>query len=112
MKDLETREKGVDICMLMDGTGSMVSDHLPLLTKSLRLSCAISATMEIPSVTIFISLNGMQGWCLNACKTKANEIMAAAGKVHPEAVTRVVSSVCLISEGSACHGRQQQKQLL
>ena len=24
MKDLDTREKGVDICLLMDGTGSMV----------------------------------------------------------------------------------------
>ncbi|KAL0048959.1 hypothetical protein WJX82_003306 [Trebouxia sp. C0006] len=52
IRDLETREKGVDICIMMDGTGSM-------------------------------------GWCLSACKTKANEIMAAAGTVHPEAVTRV-----------------------
>lgn len=39
----------------------------------------------------------LQGWCLGACKTKANEIMAAAGTVHPEAVTRVVcvlTSLC------------------
>ena len=33
----------------------------------------------------------MQGWCLTSCKTKANEIMAAASTVHPDAVTRVVS---------------------
>ena len=25
IRDLETREKGVDICIMMDGTGSMVS---------------------------------------------------------------------------------------
>ena len=25
LQELETREKGVDLCILMDGTGSMVS---------------------------------------------------------------------------------------
>ncbi len=34
----------------------------------------------------------LQGGCLSACKTKANEVMAAAGTVHPEAVTRVVQT--------------------
>jgi hypothetical protein len=32
----------------------------------------------------------LKGWCLSARKTKASEIMAAAGTLHPEAVTRVV----------------------
>ena len=27
LQELETREKGVDLCILMDGTGSMVSIH-------------------------------------------------------------------------------------
>ena len=32
IRDLETREKGVDICILMDGTGSMVgSIYIPSL---------------------------------------------------------------------------------
>ena len=33
----------------------------------------------------------LQRWCLEACKTKANEIMSAATSVHPDALTRVVS---------------------
>ena len=42
----------------------------------------------------------LQGWCLHACKTKANEIMAAAETLHPEAVTRVVTVLLLLSH---CH---------
>ena len=42
----------------------------------------------------------LQGWCLEACKAKANEIMAAAETVHPEAVTRVVIVLLLLNH---CH---------
>ena len=33
----------------------------------------------------------MQGWCISTCKNKANEIMAAAKAIHPDAIIRVVS---------------------
>ncbi len=34
----------------------------------------------------------LQGWCINTCKEKANEIMAAARAIHSDAILRVVSS--------------------
>ena len=38
-------------------------------------------------------MNGLalQGWCINTCKDKANEIMAAAEAIHADAILRVVS---------------------
>ena len=38
-------------------------------------------------------MNGLalQGWCINTCKDKANEIMAAAKVIHADAILRVVS---------------------
>ncbi len=37
IRDLETREKGVDICIMMDGTGSMVSKVM---------ACTLKVTQE------------------------------------------------------------------
>lgn len=42
VKDLETREKGVDICVMMDGTSSMVSKIKAGTMKLIkRLNCTI-----------------------------------------------------------------------
>jgi hypothetical protein len=41
IRDLETREKGVDICIMMDGTGSMVISN-----PSKAMTCAIKVNQE------------------------------------------------------------------
>ncbi|KAL4444263.1 hypothetical protein ABPG75_012000 [Micractinium tetrahymenae] len=51
-RHLDVKQKGVDICILMDWTGSMAS-------------------------------------CIEAAKAKALEVMGAAPKVHPDAITRL-----------------------
>jgi len=36
IRDLETREKGVDICIMMDGKGSMVSKNMACTIKVIQ----------------------------------------------------------------------------
>ena len=48
--------------------------------------------MTVASALIrLMAHSALQGWCINTCKDKANEIMAAAKQTHPEAILRVVS---------------------
>lgn len=83
LKALETKEKGVDICLLMDGSGSMVCSCL---------CCCLASCSTVVLVRLAFDWHYslVQRWCLEACKAKALEIMSAAETVHPDALTRVV----------------------
>ena len=49
-----------------------------------------------------------QGWCINTCKEKANEIMAAARAIHPDAIMRAVSS--FLSNGANVNFQHEHSQ--
>ena len=67
------------------------------MSLQLRLLSQIRWPLSLPCATcttfqrLCIDFDDMQSWCLDACKSKAKEIMSAASTVHPEAMTRVVS---------------------
>lgn len=57
LKDLETREKGVDICVLMDGTGSMVCSNVLLIIFAHLSPCYSPGIHSCPAILACYSVN-------------------------------------------------------